>query len=1107
MSFMRAKRTTIMRHAGVGEPALLGPEKHCITLILILGSFLTATPVHAEWRVHPDGPLGANSIAEDDQGNLWFDSFRYDGLTWEQVVIPLGDGDPNVNRVRKVITDRGGGLWFGTWGGVVHYARGAWTLFTSGDGLGSNSINDLLEDQSGVVWAATGKGLSRFNGDGSWTNFAGGLPLTIGTNLAQILESRSGDLWVRTGLGVSHFDGRNHHPTQLPGFTVTMAEDGNGRLWVGQQRVGATPGGVWRLDFGWAQFRSLDGHTINDVYSIVTDKSGGVWLGTDIGAAREEDGIWTVFSTEDGLPGNIVYKVFCDSRNQVWAITNPGTAWYDGRQWREAAAKIGSGSVVNQFVGEDRRGNLWFPGVSFYSFDGSSWDSYGDEEGLGELATISHPVAEDSLGDIWLATYTGAARYDGREWTKTLVPPGNPDGYVYSVAPDSNGKIWFVGGGGVSTYDGTSWWNVPPGAPPDSFPGSASFRILINGPDDVWFPYPANVHYDGHAFSESWSDPLTKPLFDDFGVVELRDMIRDPSGDYWFLGLRESGLVVHRYDGSSYQEFTVEDGVPENCFSLEVDPQGGLLFSGNPMARLDGGVWTTFPGTQGLGTYGTLATIPSRSGEIWVGGELGTSRFAGGRWVPLTTNEGAPLGIRYPAFEDSRGGMWFVGEYVVARLIPDRVPPRTVMVLRPPEVTKSSQLSAGFLAAYDDAEEIEYSYRFDEGSWSPWSPVGSWTGIDVADGDHVLEARSRDAMGNVDPFPAVARFTVDATPPAPVLSEPTFGSPVRGTATIRGSAADSRFRSYRVEARPSKTTTWTGALMLAESGVPVEEGVLASWDTGEVPDGNYDLRLSVTDSLGLVGTAISTVVVDNEAPYIDETAPVTIRSAVGGNVYTTQAETHLYFPPHAFSEDALVMVQAVDEGLVPEELPSGAVRLVSGYEVSWSGKLEKAARFTVSYGESEPASGTPAVYLSEAGGSWDRLGGTVDGEAHTLTLSVSGPGRYAVYTDDGRGPGGDVALSAITLTPRVFSPRGGYADRQVGIGFSLGSAAPVTVRVFSRSGRLIRDVVSGEYLGAGANQVLWDGLDRDGGVVVDDLYLVTVEALGRTQTKTLAVVK
>ena len=98
-------------------------------------------------------------------------------------------------------------------------------------------------------------------------------------------------------------------------------------------------------------------------------------------------------------------------------------------------------------------------------------------------------------------------------------------------------------------------------------------------------------------------------------------------------------------------------------------------------------------------------------------------------------------------------------------------------------------------------------------------------------------------------------------------------------------------------------------------------------------------------------------------------------------------------------------------------------------------------------------------------------------------------------------------MAGLAFTPRVFSPTGGFAGNEVGISFTLGRPAPVTVRVYSRSGRLIREVIADQTMNAGANLVRWDGRDRNGGYAADGMYLVTVEALGRTERKTLAVVK
>jgi len=288
----------------------------------------------------------------------------------------------------------------------------------------------------------------------------------------------------------------------------------------------------------------------------------------------------------------------------------------------------------------------------------------------------------------------------------------------------------------------------------------------------------------------------------------------------------------------------------------------------------------------------------------------------------------------------------------------------------------------------------------------------------------------------------------------------------------------------------------------------VTAGVLASWNTTTVPDGDYQLRLSVTDTLGLTGTALVNVVVDNQAPYANLTTPAKVSAVSGGDVYTTNSEAHLYFPPHGFGEDAVVTIAPLVAADVPDTLSQGAARVLSGYDLSWgSAKLAKPATLELSYaGLASVPPGTLALYQSADGTSWQRVGGTVDAGTKRLSAPLSGAGRFALFAEP-RAFAGSGSLSLLALTPRVFAPRGSYASREVAIGFTLGRPGAVTVRVFNRAGRLMREVLRDQALGPGANLVRWDGRDRDGSVVEDGLYLVTVEALGEKRTQTLAVVK
>jgi hypothetical protein len=259
-----------------------------------------------------------------------------------------------------------------------------------------------------------------------------------------------------------------------------------------------------------------------------------------------------------------------------------------------------------------------------------------------------------------------------------------------------------------------------------------------------------------------------------------------------------------------------------------------------------------------------------------------------------------------------------------------------------------------------------------------------------------------------------------------------------------------------------------------------------------------------------MGIGLIRVEVDNEAPWAWETSPAPVTASTGGDVYTTSREAHLYFPPRAFAKDAIVSVVAADEASVPDTLPGGAQLLLPGYDITWEGvELTKQATLEMVLGEGvsdrNPRQVLALHVLSEWE-DWQRIGGTVASDGASISAAIDREGTYAIYSDSG-GPASGGGLSAVSFTPRVFSPSGSFANTEVAVNFTLGRAGPVTAKVYNRAGRLVDELVSEFQMNAGSNVVRWDGRDGDGTQVPDGLYLVTVEALGETQVQTLAVVR
>ena len=1002
--------------------------------------------------------------------------------------------------VAALVEDRSGNLWFGTRGGVSRYDGASWRTYTTADGLAGNDVLAVLEDRSGNLWFGGGVnfiGASRYDGV-SWRTYgrADGFP---GESVLAMLEDHSGNLWFGTfGGGASRYDGvswRTYTPADglATWFVSAIVEDRSSNLWFG------TDSGVSRYDgTSWRTYTTADGLAGNGISSALVDHSGNVWFGSYHGGVSRWNGTnWQTYTTADGLPESPVYAIFEDRSGILWFGTSDGLSRYDGVSWRTYTSPTVLVSVHAMI--EDQSGNLWFGGNGgAIRYDGADWRTYTTSSGLPGNSVSAMLV--DRPGNLWFGTRGGVSRYDGASWRTYTTADGLASDYVGSMLEDHSGNLWFGTDSGVSRYDGASWRTYTTA---DGLLGNDVSAMLEDRSGNLWFgynsPFGAVTRWDG----VSWR---TYRNADGLAGVLLHAMLQDRSGNIWFA----TNAGATRYDGTSWRTFTADDGLATNSVWAILEDHSGNLWFGTELglSRYDGVSWRTYRTADGLAGVTVLALLEDRSGTLWVADHyFGVSRYDGVAWRALTTADGLANNFVSSIVEDRFGNVWFgtLGGGASAHA-PDRVAPRAVLVVRPPPVAATRTLTLGFLAGFGESG-VEFSNAFDGGSWSPWSAINTWTGENMTDGSHSFVVRSRDRFNNQDPRPPQITFEVDATPPSPVITAPVFRQAIRDSAIILGTAADLRFKEFSVEFRPAGATSWNSP-PLAQLSSPVTGGALAGWNTRSVPDGDYELRLSVADTLGLTGVALVSVQVDNYFPYANTTSPARVSAVAGGDVYTTNAELHLYVPPHAFGEDALVTIAPLAAHDVPDTLPSGAQRVLSGYDVSWgSAGLNKPATLELSYaGVSAAPRGTLALYASADGTSWRRVGGTVESEATRISAPLTDAGRYALFAEP-RPATGVGTLSALSVTPRVFSPQGSYANREVAIAFALGRSGPVSVTVFNRAGRLVRYVAKGESLGAGANLVRWDGRDQNGALVEDGIYLVTVEALGETRTLTLATVR
>lgn len=110
----------------------------------------------------------------------------------------------NPNYIISIALDDDGAVWCGTWGGgLARFDGKTWHNYTARDGLPSNHIFMLHQDEAGVLWIGTSKGLARFKPDGKGFDVMTTADGLYADNVFSMASAADGSLWVGSFGGVS----------------------------------------------------------------------------------------------------------------------------------------------------------------------------------------------------------------------------------------------------------------------------------------------------------------------------------------------------------------------------------------------------------------------------------------------------------------------------------------------------------------------------------------------------------------------------------------------------------------------------------------------------------------------------------------------------------------------------------------------------------------------------------------------------------------------------------------------------------------------------------------------------------------------------------------
>ncbi len=443
------------------------------------------------------------STGEIDQapdGRLWLSTsrglevFDPESETFEIYLDPTS-GEPLALRAGYLLVDAGGEVWLGTQGEGLYHLRpesGALRQYTyrAGDprSLGNDSVLDLFEDRTGVLWIGSYMGLSAVDTNrkkfSTYRQQPGREPSMQGRAIWPVYDDEEGGLWVGSyerGLEkldrdqgtIEHFRADPGAADSLPDDRVTGILRGpEGTLWV------SSYGGVSRLDVARGTFEtwshdaddpsSLRG---NDVLTIFQDSRGRFWVGTGAGVdlfdPRSETFTHLPVAGDSEAPpeGVAVYWISEGPTGTVW-ITSDGAGLFrlgagEERFTRfrhdpERPDSLLSDHVATAYEvasGEVYAGTFGM-GLSRYRPATSSFEHFREKDGLPSGSVFG--ILEGEGGELWLSTGRGLSRFDPS--TETFTNYDAEDGLqsnVFSTGSafeNRRGELFFGGIEGLNAF-------------------------------------------------------------------------------------------------------------------------------------------------------------------------------------------------------------------------------------------------------------------------------------------------------------------------------------------------------------------------------------------------------------------------------------------------------------------------------------------------------------------------------------------------------------------------------------------------------------------------------------------------------------------------------
>lgn len=402
------------------------------------------------------------ALAQDGYGHLWVGTLggisRYDGANFTNYNVRNGMLD---NNTMAIATDKDGNIWLGGTEGVSCYNGKKFVHYSlqAPDNGSPRTVKKIIPGADNTLWCHTDKEV--FSVKNRKTSQ---LKLPDSNITVTAIYPAKDTLWVAAKNGRIY---RYYNKTwdslffnfkgfpKIPITTTNFLMDSKQRLLL------ATGNGLFYIKKDAAKTSNdsikavrVNGTPLVDIpfISIAQGKDGAIWLGSFSGAFRLTDSSFVQYNKKSGFTDNTINTILCDKEGSVWfGSEGQGLYRFSGAQFSilDERSNLGSEQVMSFAPTPSGRLYIGTSDAGLY---------YYDKENIIPIPLQNKNVYVSALYadneyDIWVGTSgLGLCRLKGAERIYYNLPELPANVAIMSLYKDTSRRLWIGTGVGAFVY-------------------------------------------------------------------------------------------------------------------------------------------------------------------------------------------------------------------------------------------------------------------------------------------------------------------------------------------------------------------------------------------------------------------------------------------------------------------------------------------------------------------------------------------------------------------------------------------------------------------------------------------------------------------------------